>query len=477
MKKTDWTGSWFWAVLITVGLGWHGVCLADEKTATDKRMFTQYLVSEAPVSGYDEEEREQVIAAAFKQLITKQLIAKVGKEADTQSFCAQVAAQNPMLYVERYGYMTRYKLPTKSRVGSKTVGHISSETESALIENDADANLHLRIRWNMQAVNQLLQELTTEGAALSQNSDKSRLNSSPSLVGDATNGDLSKKEGGEISSTAKADTQNSQLGDIETAVKLTSVEDVRRPLVLLWLNCRDEGGHYRLVEDRLVDEDIALVEFLRRGAKHKGIELLFPVLGEREREETSNIDWINASNRQAVLRASKRYATDLILIGNVRKRLLSGMWQGDWRFWNGKQWAEYQATARNRGGVILALWEWLAGFEDVIPAVGHAEQSESGPVLVKLKVSQVDSMELSKEVMEYLRDVSSLIHGIELLTLRADGIELRFTFEGTKVQLLTLLRGNYGVVLDSVDSCTDGDHDVERGADEQLVLSCRWIKQ
>ena len=320
MKKTDWTGSWFWAVLITVGLGWHGVCLADEKTATDKRMFTQYLVSEAPVSGYDEEEREQVIAAAFKQLITKQLIAKVGKEADTQSFCAQVAAQNPMLYVERYGYMTRYKLPTKSRVGSKTVGHISSETESALIENDADANLHLRIRWNMQAVNQLLQELTTEGAALSQNSDKSRLNSSPSLVGDATNGDLSKKEGGEISSTAKADTQNSQLGDIETAVKLTSVEDVRRPLVLLWLNCRDEGGHYRLVEDRLVDEDIALVEFLRRGAKHKGIELLFPVLGEREREETSNIDWINASNRQAVLRASKRYATDLILIGNVAGR-------------------------------------------------------------------------------------------------------------------------------------------------------------
>lgn len=454
--RTDWPSRYILTISLVVGLAagllWHGPSLAQEATLPP----TYCIISEMPIKSYDEDERDKKVVMALKQFLANE--AAAGRKINTKHPLYQEALKHPALYVEHYGYMTRAKLDPKTKTANRSAPKSSapsaksaSEVEADLIENDLRSDLFLHIRWNVRAVERLLKEITA--------------NSSSSVATVAAN---------KIASS--------------NAAKITKVEDKKHPTVLAWINCDDERGRRRLVLDNLNDdEEITLVEFLRRGAKRKGIKLLFPVLNNSERVKASSIDWTNAKKRQALLQVTGRYATDLVLTGNIKKRAVKQMWYGQWCFWNGRRWIGYRTSSRNRSDVIAAMWSWLAKLKvaELAALDEKVEREEEGPLLVELRISQVYDMECGREVLEYLRNLSSLISGLEIYNLRSNGIDVSFTFSGTEKQLRSLLRGSQGVVLltypskkksDKEDRKPDSSFETSGEAEDKLQLDCKWIR-
>ncbi len=394
------------------------------------------MLSEVIVQSYEEAERQQAIAQAFRQVLLDKARGDANKlEQDAE--LKQALAQ-PELYVAHYGYLTRTRVSqqaqqakTKTRNKTKTNADANAKQppvvaeETALIaaENEPTTDLYLHIRWKVRSIDQLF------AASV-----------------DPVNG---VQDATKTAANEQLPTKTTLAQPIPTTSSAQPTIQ-QQPLVLLWLNYRDESGHEILVEEHIEHHDIVWVDFLRRGAQRQGIDLIFPRLDAQERQTLTGINWtrLNEQGKQKILALARPYMGDLVLVGSIRKHLLGSSWYGDWHFWDGHKWWTQQTEGQHRGEVVKAVWAWLAQFDELIvkPTDSNANQ-RSRALPVKLKVTQVNSIETSKEVMQYLHNLSSLVHGLELLTIRPDEIELSLLFDGQREQLELLLQGDVGVVL------------------------------
>lgn len=437
LKKYQWCFSHVTVLVKVLGCIIASSVLAVEtedltKSQLDAVAAKIAMVSEVPVDSYDPAKCDQSIELAWRQM----LASLVGEKNLKNEAQLQEALSHPRFYVAHFGFLTRARKPSRPM----QLRAIDSE----LIAGEAEADLYLMIRWNVPAVRALTAKwLTAEQESSSDTSSK----------------------------LAEASSNSS--------------DDKIYHSMLLWLNNRSSDGAYHVLQNHLETEDIVLLDMLRKGAKKVHLELLLPLVDAADQEQLEHVDWTSKRSVSAILQLSRHYNADFILTGSIKKRLLGG-WQGDWMLWDGKKWQTFQATGTDRAQTLLAMWDWIA----MHPRLQHSLSSDSEtppklePLMVRLKIAKIKNFEDSRKVMAYLRNLSPLIHNLELATLKSDSIELDLNFDGTQAQLESLLQGEHGVILKTTQkgqamqhhSHLSKDPTREGTEDIDLVLEASWLE-
>lgn len=108
----------------------------------------------------------------------------------------------------------------------------------------------------------------------------------------------------------------------------------QRPIILVWLAVNDVQHANEVIANDTPDP---LLKIMQKGAREFGLPLIFPMMDMIDLTliSFSDIDTLNLAKLKA---ASRRYAPDVLLIGNISKK--ENSLASDWQLWMGdKDWS------------------------------------------------------------------------------------------------------------------------------------------
>lgn len=184
------------------------------------------------------------------------------------------------------------------------------------------------------------------------------------------------------------------------------VWDDKRPTTLIWLAIEDGRNRYILGSGEGTAVQAEFKNVLTELAKKRGVPVLFPIM---DLEDTTRIRYsdISGSFIDAVKKASKRYGTDAILLGSVRRN--GDNWQGRWTLLEKDNSHNFDASLQNmqslvRGG-INGLANYLSNVEsDASPLVNYEDNSSN----LKVTIGNIDSMNAYAELLKMISELKSI---------------------------------------------------------------------
>ena len=164
-----------------------------------------------------------------------------------------------------------------------------------------------------------------------------------------------------------------------------------RPAVLAWVAVLDGGRRYLIGEQSHEQAR----EALRDEARRRGVPLMFPLLDLQDQRQVRIADLVGGFE-EPIDKASRRYASDAVLIGTVRRS--GATWLGRWRLREGDETARFESTADSLEGALRqgidGAASWLASW--------HARTAFAGGEGVVLQVQGIAGLADFVRLRDYL---------------------------------------------------------------------------
>lgn len=182
------------------------------------------------------------------------------------------------------------------------------------------------------------------------------------------------------------------------------VWDSKRPTTLIWLAVEDGANRYILGSSEASAEQAQIKAVFKKMAKKRGIPVMFPIMDLEDQTRIRYTD-ISAGFVDAVRRASKRYSTDAILLGSIRR--MGDQWKGRWTLLESENTQNYQAGLQNMDSLLGSGVNGLANYlsnviMDSSPLVDFQDEDASK---LKVAVANITSVDAYAKM---LKEISSL---------------------------------------------------------------------
>ncbi|MDP3334138.1 MAG: DUF2066 domain-containing protein, partial [Methylococcaceae bacterium] len=195
-----------------------------------------------------------------------------------------------------------------------------------------------------------------------------------------------------------------------------------RPETLLWLVVEENGRRSFYKADSMPELSVAL----SKGAKQKGLPLLYPLSDLDEQRQLSVNDVLSAYP-QNLLNVSERYGVVSILAGRVVK--MQQCWKGDWAFYfddRVEQWSKSCGTlnevvATGLSGVYTQLAGYYAAKPDGVESAG----------VVVLKIAGINGANDISRVTQYLQSLS-MVKSVSWVDSQAGINRYQVSYQGNR---------------------------------------------
>ncbi len=168
-----------------------------------------------------------------------------------------------------------------------------------------------------------------------------------------------------------------------------------RPAVLVWLAVDDAAGKRLISAD-----DTDWVAPLQQAAARRGIPLVFPLLDLQDTAQVSYAD-VHQGFREVLLRASQRYATEVVVSVDLRQAL-TDVWEGRWQLFSAQQERQWRVQGDQPQ---LLLEEGLDGAATLVAQQFASGSSFAGNSGMSLQVSGIHSLADYARVLRYLQSL------------------------------------------------------------------------
>lgn len=195
------------------------------------------------------------------------------------------------------------------------------------------------------------------------------------------------------------------------------VWSANRPYHLAWIAVRDDNPPRQLLDAGSIHASAVLAT-----AEGRGLPLNFPALDATERQ-SMRFDKVWDSDLPAVREASRRYASDVIVVGRVSRE--SGSWSGRWTLLDSSGPVEdWTANADTLDAALAAGIDALADRE----ASRYAVQTNRAQEL-RVEVSGVQSVKDYGRALNYLRGLGA-VRAAQVEGAQQDRLTFRLRVEG-----------------------------------------------
>ncbi len=236
-----------------------------------------------------------------------------------------------------------------------------------------------------------------------------------------------------------------------------------RPPVLVWLVNDTEAEGRRLVNDRNNNLLAALLE----EAQTRGLPLRLPLL-DMEDQLAFSAERAWALDEQAVLQASERYNSDVLLMGRYTQDT-AGQWLMTWQYYLGGQWQSFDERTQSLSSLVAAVINPVA---DELAARYAVAPGGAETGLSLAQVSGINSFKDYREALDYLLGLA-LVDGYQLRSQLGDSLLLELDLNGDLQQLQNALALDGKLYLDAQIS-PPGPQLMVPPADGGALLRLRW---
>lgn len=194
-----------------------------------------------------------------------------------------------------------------------------------------------------------------------------------------------------------------------------------RPKTLVWLAVEDESRRYMIGSD----SSEPMREQLLREAHKRGLAVLLPLMDLEDQRALSFSD-VWGGFREAIDKASKRYATEAVLVGRLY-RPVGGEWQAQWTLLEGG----FMQSWRGFGVLPLELLDaGMAGAMDVLasryaPAAGQQQKG-----LLPVTITDIRTLHDYARVTRYLNSLQQ-VSRVQTRRVEADRITFELDIQGS----------------------------------------------
>jgi len=217
-----------------------------------------------------------------------------------------------------------------------------------------------------------------------------------------------------------------------------------RPSTLVWLAVEDEGKRYMLGSQ----SSNPMREQLMNEAHRRGLAVSLPTMDAKDQKALSFSD-VWSGFREAIEKASKRYATEAVLVGRLY-RPKGGEWQAQWTLLEGG----FMQSWRGFGVLPLELLDaGMAGAMDVLASryAPVAGQQQKG--LLPVTITGVRSLKDYARVSHYL-DSLQQVSQVHTRRVEADRIMFELDIQGSPESFSQTV--SLGKVLAAYNPILDG---------------------
>jgi len=199
-----------------------------------------------------------------------------------------------------------------------------------------------------------------------------------------------------------------------------------RPVTLLWL-VTQEGPDRKFIA---LEDEQGYAAILDGRAQLRGIPVVYPLLDSEDRLVVKETDVVGGV-LDPVRQASQRYATDVVLIGNITTASATS-WVGRWTMLINNEPVTWSATGANAEQALQSGIDRLA--DELAMRFVHPTSSagESG---VEIEVKDINDFDQYSKVLKYLRTLNSVVN-----------VEVRAVEPGSVTYSVTATGGELAVV-------------------------------
>lgn len=223
-----------------------------------------------------------------------------------------------------------------------------------------------------------------------------------------------------------------------------------RPQVLLWLAQQTSEGQQLIGNG----SESAMVQLISQVGNNRGLSLMLPMLDLDDLHQVSVEDvWAPLPALATLMKASKRYNTDSLLIG----RLYPGNgnndpWQGDWLLvMSGEQESWHNAAATQEDVVATGVNHFIDNVAQQHRINAGANQER----LLQVQVFGVANISDLSKVKGYLQGLS-LVDNLKVATLGENYVTFSLQVKGDTTQLVTTLAEDHLLTPQTGDASLSG---------------------
>lgn len=196
-----------------------------------------------------------------------------------------------------------------------------------------------------------------------------------------------------------------------------------RPLVMLWLVVNNNQQDPEIIGGESASD---VFSEMKSEAKKYGLPLIFPMMDVDEINQVSAGD-VTDMSLPVLQEASKRYAPDALLIGEIDGNNSQGV-QSKWQLVkNDKHW-DWKFTGKSSHDVIALVVNQVTSMLAGRPV---AKVETATPLTLKLQVGNVESRRDLKHLMQYLRELPA-VQLVEIAQFDGDIVDLSVKVQSTQ---------------------------------------------
>ncbi len=198
-----------------------------------------------------------------------------------------------------------------------------------------------------------------------------------------------------------------------------------RPAVLVWMVVDDRESRI------LLGKDIShpARAFLEEQARLRGIPLRWPMLDLIDRGNITASD-VWGSFEDSILKASRRYQTEAVLVGRVYKRY-DGSWSVRWTLYDHGHREDWNARAESLVEALIPGVDHTAGI--LAQRFARVETGEQGQSLL-VQVEGINSLPAYNRVLKYLSGLS-LVSNVQPQAVLPDRVIFRLDSRSGRLAL------------------------------------------
>ena len=187
---------------------------------------------------------------------------------------------------------------------------------------------------------------------------------------------------------------------LDTALKNYGlpVWEKERPAILIWLVSQKDNNRSFVN----IEENSEYLNILENRASARGVSLLFPLLDLQDSSEISVID-VWGEFTEPILKASKRYQTNVILTGKFTQ-ILPTLWESEWSVYFDDEVTKW--TSQSDVAAIV-LEEGIDELVDRLVSL-YSEPGERNIEVIELLVNDINSIDEYAQIFSYLTSLQSV---------------------------------------------------------------------
>lgn len=218
-----------------------------------------------------------------------------------------------------------------------------------------------------------------------------------------------------------------------------------RPLILVWLVAPDQHHGVEILNNASTED---LLTVMKQQAKIYGLPLIFPVMDMDEIDEVSVQD-VKAGSLSTLQTASKRYAPDALLVGEVESE--NDTWQGHWQLILGENSWKWAVVSKTPENLFAGLFNQMSQALAKTYVVKKTKESQNW---LKIEVINITDPNELNMLTRYLKQLPPVID-VQLSQVAGEDVELSVLVRGTITTFLKQAAIDHKLVLKSQNEMND----------------------